>query len=226
MYDCYIVDDEPLAIDVIKRHLQSFPELQVVGYSTDPGLAFEQIKELKPDLVFMDVKMPGISGLHLVSALPRTSAFIITTAYRDYAVDGFDLNVMDFLLKPISFLRFTQAVQKFLDRQDLDRSSDEPPAILIRANRANIRLPLREILYIEGLKDYVRIRTLSKLILSKSTLGQFHERLPQDEFIRVHRSFVVQKRKVERFTNRELGIGEYHIPVGKTYRKEVMTAIG
>ena len=150
-YKCFIVDDEPLALNVIEQHLSKFDQFEVCGKSTDPVAALASIQASRPDLLFLDIAMPELTGLEMIAAMHHKPSVILTTAYRDYAVEGFDLNVLDYLVKPVSFKRFAQAIDKFLDQQDSYISSQAkiPDHILIKADRKTVRIDLDDILYIE-----------------------------------------------------------------------------
>ncbi|MBK8503551.1 MAG: response regulator [Saprospiraceae bacterium] len=159
-YKCFIVDDEPLAINVIEQHLAKFSQFEVCGTSTDPLEALIKIKLLQPDLLFLDIEMPEITGLDLISSIQQKPEIIITTAYREYAVEGFELNVLDYLVKPIPFKRFIKAIDKFLEQklpQQIVPAIEDPSYVFVKADRKTIRIASNEILYVEGVKDYVKV---------------------------------------------------------------------
>ena len=159
-YKCYIVDDEPLALNVIEQHLSRFGEFEVCGKSTEPLEALVQIKRLQPDLLFLDIQMPELTGLELIESIQHKPDIIITTAYREYAVEGFELNVLDYLVKPIPFKRFVKAIDKFLEQKmghPPTPASSEQTHLFVKADRKTIKVSLDEILYVEGVKDYVKI---------------------------------------------------------------------
>ncbi len=226
-YNAYIIDDEPLAIKVIENHLSKFEQINILGTSTQPIQAYSQLKSLAVDLLFIDIEMPEINGLELIELLPSSTKIIITTAYREYAVEGFELNVLDYLVKPIPFQRFLKAIDKFLQLQKttLSSSSDSPTHLFIRANRKTIKIALDDIIYIEGVKDYVKIVLPNRKLLTKSSIGNFYKNLPASEFIRVHKSFVVAKNKILAYTAQDIEIGNMQIPVGKVYRAAFMQCI-
>lgn len=228
-YSCYIVDDEPLAIKVIEQHLAKFSSFEICGTSTDPLEALSQIKERQPDLLFLDIQMPELTGLDLISAMQHKPQVVITTAYRDYAVEGFELNVLDYLVKPIPFKRFVKTIDKFLDQKETNTKTTgetDQKILFIKANRKTIKLVLSEILYIEGVKDYVKIVLPQQTILTKISIGNFLKKLPEDQFIRVHKSFIVAKQKITAYTAHDVEIKNKEIPIGRMYKEAFLNAIG
>lgn len=220
---CYIVDDEPLAIQVIEQHISKLGQFEVCGKTTDPLRAMEEIRSLQPGLIFIDIEMPDLNGLDLIVALPDKPSVIITTAYREFAVEGFDLHVLDYLVKPIPFARFLKAVQKYLEKgvaPPAESVPETPEAVLIKADRKTFRVPLQEILYVEGIKDYCRIVLAGQKIITKVSIGNFLKELPGDRFIRVHKSFVVARSRITAFTALDVEIGGMEIPIGRMYRDE------
>jgi DNA-binding LytR/AlgR family response regulator len=219
---CFIVDDEPLAIKVIEQYLSRLSQFVVCGKSTNPVEALAQIKLLQPELLFIDIEMPELTGMELITTLNNKPAIIITTAYREYAVEGFDLNVLDYLVKPIPFTRFLKAIEKFLGNHISSGTAktvlDNDAFIYIKAERKTIRLQLEEILYVEGLKDYVRIVLANQKIMTKVSIGNFYKDLPADCFIQVHKSFVVAKNKITAFTALDVEVNGAEIPIGRMYR--------
>jgi len=219
---CYIVDDEPLAIKVIEQHLSKLSAFEVCGKSTNPVEALAQIKMLQPALLFMDIEMPEINGMELIATLQNKPAVIITTAYREYAVEGFDLNVLDYLVKPIPFARFLKAIEKFLEQQASPATvpiADNDACIFVKADRKTIRILLDDILFVEGIKDYSRIVLSSQKIMTKVSIGNFFKELPEDRFIRVHKSFIVAKNKITAFTALDVEVNGVEIPIGRVYQE-------
>lgn len=229
-FQCYIIDDEPLAVKVIEQHLARFDAFEVCGSSTDPVAAHAQVKQLAPDLLFLDIEMPGINGLELLASMQNKPEVIITTAYREYAVEGFALNVLDYLVKPIPFTRFMQAIDKFLERRRPAASSPAAGApstdsIFVKADRKTVKIELEDILYVQGVKDYVKIVLSDRHILTKGSIGNFLKQLPADRFVRVHKSFVVAKNKITAYTRHDVEIGEIEIPIGRAYREVFLRGI-
>jgi len=228
MYKCFIVDDEPLAIHVIEQHLSKFNQFTICGTSTDPVKALSLVKSLKPDLLFLDIAMPEITGLEFIEAIQHKPEIILTTAYREFAVEGFNLHVLDYLVKPIPFKRFVQAIDKFLDKkQNLENSSTPEGStyINVKADRKIVRVDLNDILYLEGVKDYVKIVTPQQNIITKVSIGNFLHNLPADRFIQVHKSFVVARNKIKAYTAQDVEIGNVEIPIGRVYKESFLKAI-
>lgn len=232
-YNCLIVDDEPLAINVIKMHIAKLDSLEIAGTCNRASEAFNVLKSKRIDLLFLDIKMPGISGIEFLKTLSHPPKVILTTAYRDYALEGFELNVVDFLLKPIPFDRFLKAINKFFDMNEKSEitfhQSEEKEQlngfIYVKANKKVHKIKLNEIIYIESLKDYVKIFTNTKNIVAKYALSTLESELPSIFFIRIHRSFIVSLNKITGFTATSIEIGETELPIGRMYRHLVFNAL-
>jgi DNA-binding LytR/AlgR family response regulator len=224
-YKCFIVDDEPLALRVIEQYLSKFPQFEVCGTSTEPVEALMRIKDLQPDLIFLDIQMPDITGLELIESIRHKPEIIITTAYREYAVEGFELCVLDYLVKPIPFKRFVKAIDKFLEQklshQD-NPAPDNATFIFVKADRKTVKIALDEILYVEGVKDYVRIVLRTQKIMTKVSICNFFKELPKEYFIQVHKSFIVAKNKITAYTAHDVEIGDVEIPLGRMYKEEFL----
>lgn len=223
---CLIVDDEPPALDVLRSHIANTPMLEVAGECHNAVGAFEFLQHQHVDLIFLDIQMPRLLGTDLVKALADPPKVIFTTAHREYAMEGFDLNAVDFLLKPISFDRFLKAVQKAVHAEVRPTRVEEPVSesprfLYFRADRKMVKVLLEDISYVEGLKDYVKIHTGSQTLITKQTISAVGEMLPADEFIRVHRSFIVSINKISSFSLHAVFIGKEEIPIGPLYRNEV-----
>lgn len=229
---CIIIDDEPLAIRVITNHVEQVTNLKLVGSfeKAMDGFAFLQKNEV--DLIFLDIQMPKITGLMLLKSLRKKPYVILCTAYREYALEGFELDVIDYLLKPISFDRFLQAVDKVFLRANLHRntvvSNTQIPApktnpfIFVKAEKEHVKINLEEILYVESLKNHVRIKTNTTEVITLKPIGQMEEKLPPQHFIRVHRSYIIALKKVDRFTPSNITISGKLIPIGRFYKQVVL----
>ena len=217
-FTCYIVDDEPLAIDVLETYVNRVAENALIGFTTDPVKALVEIKNLQPDLLFLDIEMPGLDGLELIRMLKYPPAVIITTAYRDYAVEGFELNVLDYLVKPIAFGRFLQALDKYSDQRLHFENDLHHEVLTVTANRKQVRINPEHIFFIEGVKDYVKIRLETEEVLTKRTLTEIQHQLPEGQFIRVHKSFIVSKARITAYSATDVEVGKHTLPVGRTYR--------
>lgn len=220
---CLIVDDEPPALDVLRSHIANTPMLEVAGECHNAMGAFDFLQRQQVDLLFLDIQMPKLSGTELLKALTAPPKVIFTTAHREYAMDGFDLNAVDFLLKPISFDRFLKAVQKAVQTEvrptKTDESAVESPRFLyFRADRKMVKVFINDITHIESLKDYVKIYCGNTPLITKQTIMAVEEMLPAEEFMRVHRSFIVAINKVTSFTQHSVFVGREEIPVGPLYR--------
>ncbi|MDN5202352.1 LytTR family DNA-binding domain-containing protein [Fulvivirgaceae bacterium BMA10] len=223
-FKCFIIDDEPLAIDVLVAHLKKLPQFEIAGKFTEPLLAFSKLKTEQVDLLFLDIEMPDINGLELIKILQQKPEIIITTAYREFAVEGFELDVLDYLVKPIAFDRFLKAIDKFQNKVGPKVTATFSPEesheyIVVRADRKHLKISLNNIKYVEGLKDYVKIFLEDGEIFTKMSIGNFEHLLPSDQFIRVHKSFIVAKNKITAYTAFDVEIGEKEIPISRTYKE-------
>jgi DNA-binding LytR/AlgR family response regulator len=227
---CLIVDDEPPALDVLKKYIESIPSLQLAGCCTNAVDALALIQKQPIDLIFLDIQMPQILGTDFVRTLANPPKIIFTTAYRKYAVEGFDLNAVDYLLKPIPFERFLKAVNKIMNvsvQQNITEVVNKHEKeiadsfIHFRADRKILKVALDDILYIESLKDYIRVVTRSKTFLTKHSISSLEENLPAAAFIRIHRSYIIAINKIDFFTNELVGIGKLELPISRMYRHEV-----
>ncbi|WP_194778423.1 LytR/AlgR family response regulator transcription factor [Pararhodonellum marinum] len=232
MYTCVIVDDEFHARELLKNHLGVLPSLRLLAVFDNSIEALSYLMGKDVDLLFVDIQIPIMLGTDLVKSLVHPPKVIFTTAHKDYAFDGFELNAVDFLLKPISLDRFLKAVQKALSMDMLGQVSQpvEPnkdsPFVIIRADRMNHKIPLTSILYVECLKDYLKIYTDDKCLMTKMPLGSFLQLLPKKDFIRVHRSYLVSKKKIEAYNSYHINIGKEEIPVGPNYRELLFSELG
>jgi len=219
-YNCYILDDEPLAIKVIEQHLNKFEQFKICGSSTSPVSALSALKSMQPDLLFLDIKMPDITGLDLIEILHFKPAIVITTAFRNYAVESFELNVLDYLVKPIPFKRFVKTIDKFLEQQPAKSLTEaSTDGLFVKSERKRVRVRFSEILYIEGVKDYVKIVLADRMILTKVSIGNFQKQLPEQAFLRVHKSYIVAKSKITAFTATDVEIGRKEIPIGRMFKE-------
>ena len=219
--NCLIVDDEQLARRLVRSYCERLPDLVVRGEAANPVAALSVLREASIDLIFLDIEMPGMTGLDLIRSLPRPPAVILTTAYPDHALEGFELDVVDYLLKPFSFERFVRSVSKAREYRFRDAPGTRGPAhLLVRADRKTYRIPYADILYIESLREYVAYHTPEGRKVALGSLKQLEEMLPPG-FLRVHKSFIVAADKVEALDGNELLIGAARIPVGGSYRELV-----
>ena len=215
---CLVVDDEELARILLKTYIQKTDNLALIGTTENPLEALKLLDNQEVDLLFLDVQMPELSGIEMAKLINPKTRIIFTTAYSEYAMTGFDLNVLDYLLKPITFERFQQAIEK---AKDYFQISNQGETIIIKSGYDLHKIRLDEILFIEGSSEYVIFQALSKRIMSYQTLKSLELSLPNQQFMRVHRSYIVNKMKVNTLKNKELLIGNFKIPVSETYLEEV-----
>jgi DNA-binding LytR/AlgR family response regulator len=229
--NCIIADDEPLARDVIKRHIHQLERLHIVATCVNGLEAFTAIKNTQADLLFLDIQMPNLTGIELLRTVKNPPAVILTTAFPEFALEGYELNVIDYLLKPVSFERFLKAIDKYetwvnpgnnvnlvVERVANDRIE---PFIYVKADKKMVKIFLKDILYMEGLKDYIKIHTTGGEVVTYQSLTYFTEKLPADLFMRVHRSYIVAFAPINSFSAIEINIGDAAIPIGSTYAREV-----
>jgi len=227
--NCVIVDDEPVARNILETFVAKIPNLYLVKSCKNAMEAFEIVNTQNIDLFFLDINMPDISGLSLAKSINRKSKIIFTTAYREYAVDGFDLQAVDYLLKPIAFDRFLQAVNKFFETQtvivkqvDVEEVPVKNDYIFVRSDRKMVKVNFDEILYIESLSDYIKIYTKDKVLVTRETISNLEVKLPSQQFLRIHRSYIVNLSKTDSYTNELVEIEKKAIPISRTYKENVL----
>ncbi len=233
--NCLIVDDEPLAIKVIEAHLKEFKDLKLVAKCRSALQAFEIIEKQEIHLVFLDIEMPKLDGFSFLRSLNNPPLIVVTTAHRDYAPEGFELDVVDYLLKPISLKRMMQAISKVRRIHKGRGSAEDPPNIVqaefspyifIRSDRENVKVELNSIFYVESLKNHVKIVTANKTYITLLSLGKMEDKLPRDIFMRVHRSYLVNRHHIENYSNTYVVIKRKSIPLGNSYRAAVLEFLG
>jgi len=224
---CLIVDDEPMARDVIRRYIEKVPVLQLAGECGNAIDALVFLHNEMVDLIFLDIRMPHLSGTEFVKALRNTPKIIFTTAFKEYALDGFELDAVDYLLKPVRFDRFLRAVSKAFPQKKDELTSDvikvvsekkiNSGFIYLKSDRKMIKVMLDDILYIESARDYLKVYTEDGTIITRQTISSIEAMLSDNEFIRIHRSFIVSIKKIKSFTHEIVEVGEMELPVGKFY---------
>lgn len=221
---CVIIDDESLAIKVIEDHLKNFDHIEVVGTFTNPLKAYPILEQEKIDVIFLDINMPQLSGFAFIENLSYKPLIVITTAYREYAVKSFELNVLDYLVKPIPFNRFLKTINKvyqqvYVNNATADLNLQQEPHLFLKVSKKLIKVNLNDILYIESLKDYIKvITTLGDYVVHKS-LTAISEELPQSNFLRVHRSYTISINKIISIEGNTIEIANRKIPIGRNYIK-------
>ncbi len=233
MIKTIIVDDEPLALDILESHISKIPELELVARCNNALEANQVMKEHDIALIFLDIQMPEISGIEFAKSLTQSPMIIFTTAHPDYAIEGFELDAVDYLLKPISLDRFIKATNKVLDKtSQSDRKNDDGDDndfFFVKADKKLVKVKYSDILYIEGLKDYVIIRMEEGRVITLQTMKSLESKLPQNLFKRVHRSYIVGIDKIKAIEGNMVELIEKgkakHIPIGKNYREELLNII-
>ncbi|GAA4798595.1 LytTR family DNA-binding domain-containing protein [Olivibacter ginsenosidimutans] len=226
-----IVDDEPFALEVIEKYLENFPEITLVAKCVNAIQAFQMLQRNKIDLLFLDVKMPGLTGTELLRSLKNPPKVIFTTAFHDYAVEGFELNAVDYLLKPIPFDRFLKAMDKVFDQLKLQQSVIHQQEVLplgrsaenflyLRVDRKMVKVNVNDIYWIESLKDYIKVVLKEKVLISKQKISLLDDLLPEDKFVRIHRSFIVSLDKVDSYHSYAVEIGGKELPIGRHYKAD------
>jgi len=220
---CLIIEDEPLAAEILSDHITALQQLELVGICSNAVQAMNALQENTIDLIFLDLHLPRIKGFEFLQSLANPPQVIVTTAYQEYALQGYEYNVVDYLLKPIEFPRFLKAIQKlrYLEKQRNQQQSGtkQRPYLFFNVNKKKVRVYLDEILYIESLRDYVRIYQGSGSIVSKISISHLERQLPADRFQRIHRSFLINTAAIKVYDATTVEIKDQVIPIGRNYRK-------
>jgi len=229
---CLIVDDEPIAREILESHLQKVDAVNVVATSKNAIEAFNEINSNQIDLIFLDINMPEISGLSFAKSINKNIKVIFTTAYREYAIEGFDLQVVDYLLKPISFERLLQAVNKYFGENKVVETNfkseivqERNNFIFVRADRKMVKISFSEINHIESFSDYIKIHLNEKVVVTRETISSIEAKLPTAYFLRIHRSFIVSISKIESFTNEFIEVRKKALPISRSYKKDVLARL-
>jgi DNA-binding LytR/AlgR family response regulator len=226
---CLAVDDEPPALEVLKKFIISVHTLELAATCVDAIEAMNFLQSNPVDLIFLDIKMPELLGTDFIRALKNPPKVIFTTAYRKYAIEGFELDAVDYLLKPISFDRFLKAVSKVMQRplnetkpgDEIQSKTVAPDYINFRSDRRMIKVSLNDILYIESIKDYIKVVTMTNTIITKQSISSVEELLSKEMFIRIHRSYIIALNKIESYNSELVWIAKHELPISRMYRHEV-----
>ena len=235
---CIVVDDESLARKLLEENIRQLPFLELVGVCKNPFEAMQVLQEQTVDLMFLDIQMPGMLGTQFLQSLREKPMVIFVTAYSNYAIESYDLDVIDYLMKPVSMERFTKAALKALDeKQKLnalkntpsvsDAKTPQEDAFFVNVEYALVKIQVKDITHVESMKDYVKIflTTSKKPVITKSTLKAIEEKLPPQSFMRVHKSFIVNLDKIESIRSQNIFIGEHHVPVSDAHLETLMQII-
>lgn len=237
MINTIIVDDEPLAQDVLETYIEKIPELNLITKCSNAIEANEALKANDIDLMFLDIQMPQLTGIDFLKTLTKPPLVIFTTAYPNYAIEGFELNALDYLLKPISLERFMKSVNKAVEQFELLNKEESPVGadgknpdyIFVKADKKLVKINYSDILYIEGLKDYVIIRMDKGRVITLQTMKSLEDKLPSNMFKRIHRSYIVSISKINAIVGNMVEVMEKsqakHLPIGKNYREELLEII-
>ncbi|GGZ92422.1 LytR/AlgR family response regulator transcription factor [Algibacter mikhailovii] len=225
---CIIIDDEPLAIALIEAHVSKIPNLEIIATCNNALEGFEVLKSKSVDLIFLDIQMPLLTGIDFLKSLSHPPKVIFVTAYREYAIESYELDVVDYLLKPISFERFFKAINKYFKSLEshtkletvVSENNQKSEFIYVNVNKKNHKVLFSEIVYAESLKDYIQIHTKEKTIVTKDKISDFEQKLPKN-FLRIHRSYIVNIDKVTAYTAHDVEVGALELPIGVSYKKDV-----
>jgi DNA-binding LytR/AlgR family response regulator len=229
---CLVVDDEPLARTLMESYIRQTGELTLIKSCSNAMEAFSILKQTPVDLIFLDIHMPQISGIELLRSLKEKPKVILTTAYREYAMEAFDLDVVDYLLKPVTFERFLHGISKIyqaprsttVEKATPIKSYDDS-YIYFKEDREMVKVFLKDILFIESLRDYVKIKTADKQIITYQKISFLEQKLPESKFIRIHRSFIISIGHITSFSFNGVKLGEIEIPIGRNYKQQTMKAL-
>jgi len=226
--NCIIIDDEPLAAALIEAHVANIPNLTIIAICSNALEGFEVLKTQTVDLIFLDIQMPLLTGIEFLKSLSNPPKVIFTTAYREYAIESYELEVVDYLLKPISFDRFFKAINKFFKTieplvpvKPKVEAQETTGFIYVNSNKKHHKISFSEILYVESIKDYIRIHLHDKTIVTKDKISEFEHKLPFS-FLRIHRSYIVNADKITAYTVHDVEIGDIEIPIGISYKRQLL----
>ncbi len=228
-YSCIIIDDEPIAIEVIGKHLERVEEIELLDGFTDPLKAIRCINTSKPDLIFLDIEMPILTGFDLLKTLTYKPSVILTTAHRDYAVEAFNFHVLDYLLKPVSFERLMVALEQFFLKKSNKLASNtkagSPGMMIVKADKKYHKVFFRDILYIESMDDFIRLHFNQSKLDIYDRLVHMEKKLPASIFLRIHRSIIVNTIAIKSFSTSEVYLEKTTLPIGKNYRESIFKTL-
>jgi DNA-binding LytR/AlgR family response regulator len=226
---CIIIEDEPLAQDVIKSHLQKSGRFDLVGSYRNALEAKDAIDKEEIDLIFLDIQLPGMTGINFLRSLTNPPLVVFTTSYPEYALESYEFNVIDYLLKPISYERFSKTIDKIIDGKIFKSSEESKPIqreyIFVKSNNKFFRIAFSDIVYIEGMRDYLKIHTPDHVIVTHQTMTEMENILPQGQFIRIQKSYIVSTSRIKAVSGNEVDLGKLLLPIGLNYKERIMSFI-
>lgn len=230
MIKCIIVEDERLAQDVIKNHLQRSGRFNLVGTYRNAPEAREALEKEEVDLIFLDIQLPGMTGLHFLRSLSNPPLVVFITSYPEYALESYEFNVIDYLLKPVSYERFSKTIDKIIDGKIFKTSANDIKPfhhehLFIRSNSKFFRISFSDIIYIEGMKDYLKIHTADHVIITHQTMGEMENILPSGQFIRIHKSYIIAIAHIKAVFGNSVDMGKELLPIGLFYKDRIMSFI-
>lgn len=222
MIRCLIVEDEPLPAQIMEEYIEQTPDLVLAAHCTDALYAIEFLKTNEVDLIFLDIHLPSMKGLSMLGLLKQSPLIVVTTAYHEYAVQGFEQQVFDYLLKPIGYERFLQTIEKARKKlQPATTATASSDYIFFNVNRRQVKVRLADILYVESMKDYSKIYTAKQCVVTQMTLSEMENILPANRFVRMHRSYMINVRQVTAYNSTEVELGLVTLPIGKSYAERL-----
>jgi DNA-binding LytR/AlgR family response regulator len=223
-----VIDDEPLAQNIIRKYAEDIKSIEIKGFCNDALEAMQIIENQEIDLIFLDINMPKLSGIEFLKTLKNPPLIILTTAYTDYAMEGYELNVLDYLVKPFSFVRFLKAVQKAEQQIQISKKTKElekPESIFIKSNKKSYQVRFIDIVYIEGLGDYIKIYTEKTHLITNLTMKKMEELLPENEFYRIHKSYIVNLKKIVAIEGNMVELSNVKLTIGSNFRTDFFNLI-
>ena len=223
-----VIDDEPLAQNIIRKYAEDIKSIEIKGFCNDALVAMQILENQAIDLIFLDINMPKLSGIEFLKILKNPPLIILTTAYTDYAMEGYELNVLDYLVKPFSFVRFLKAVQKAEQQIQISKKTKElekPESIFIKSNKKSYQVRLVDIVYIEGLGDYIKIHTEKTHLITNLTMKKMEELLPEKEFYRIHKSYIVNLKKIVAIEGNMVELSNVKLTIGSNFRTDFFNRI-
>ncbi|OFX88060.1 MAG: DNA-binding response regulator [Bacteroidetes bacterium GWF2_33_16] len=226
---CVIVDDEPLALTILEGYLKKIPYIEVLAKFESAIPVYEFLQKTEVDLLFLDIEMPNLSGVDFIRSLPTHPSVIFTTANKNYAIEGFNLNIDDYLLKPLTFERLLVAInriaEKFAKKEDIEYQEGNTEFLYLKENKKMVKVYFDDLLYLESNKDYVKVVTSCKTVITKQQLSFFETKLNTKDFLRIHRSFIIAIKKIDAFSHSSIDIGKTELPIGRSYKDSVFEVL-